>query len=354
MKILLWGKGRDFNALQLSAKWKKNIEITGIVLSDINNVGRTVKVFDDGTEYPIIHCSELPQIDFNYIVIANNFFKDIIAKNFKEHYFDFAKMIIPYGCEAQSKEQAVKAMSELVENPEEVVIKLTGIHNPLFLVPMTYDMMDTSVVFEPDKFLEMADYTRIRTTELLIKELKRNNIFGAMAEVGVFRGRFAKIFSHYFPEKDLYLYDTFEGFAARQIEDELEHGYVTREWAARFADTSVNDVKEYIGNPVHTKIRKGFFPETVMEEEKKRSFCLVSLDADLYEPILEGLRFFYPRLTEGGYILVHDYNGLDISENQYVTTEGVKQAVYDYEKEIGKLLHKVPISDLNGSIIITK
>lgn len=245
-------------------------------------------------------------------------------------------------------------MSELVENPEEVVIKLTGIHNPLFLVPMTYDMMDTSVVFEPDKFLEMADYTRIRTTELLIKELKRNNISGAMAEVGVFRGRFAKIFSHYFPEKDLYLYDTFEGFAERQIEDELKQGYVTKEWAARFADTSVNDVKEYIGNPIHTKIRKGFFPETVMEEEKKRSFCLVSLDADLYEPILEGLRFFYPRLTEGGYILVHDYNGLDISENQYVTTEGVKQAVYDYEKEIGKLLHKVPISDLNGSIIITK
>lgn len=74
MKILLWGKGRDFNALQLTAKWKKNVEITGIVLSDINNVGRTVKVFDDGTEYPIIHCSELPQIDFNYIVIANNFF----------------------------------------------------------------------------------------------------------------------------------------------------------------------------------------------------------------------------------------------------------------------------------------
>lgn len=352
MKILLWGKGHDFNVLQLAAKWKKEIEIVGIVLSNVEGMNKTVTIC--GNEYEIIHCSNIPKIEFDYVIIANNSYKDIIVKNYKEHYFDFKEMIIPYECEVQSKTQAIEAMSKLVENPDEVVIRLTGLHKPFFLVPMTYDMMDTSVVYEPDKFLEMADYTRIRTTELIIKELKKNNIAGDMAEVGVFRGRFAKILSHYFPEKDLYLYDTFEGFDEQQIADELERGYVTREWAERFIDTNETNVKQYIGNPAHTKIRTGFFPGTIMEEEKKRNFCLVSLDADLYEPILEGLRFFYPRLTEGGYILVHDYNGLDISENQYVTTEGVKQAVYDYEKEIGKLLHKVPISDLNGSIIITK
>lgn len=352
MKILLWGKGHDFDVLQLTAKWKSGIEIVGIVLSEVKNVANSVKVL--GKEYAIICCTDLPKIEYDYIVIANNFYKDIIIKNYKEEFFKFEQMIIPYECDIQTKTQAIEVMSRIVENPEDVVIRLTGMHNPFFLVPMTYDMMDTSVVFEPDKFLEMADYTRVRTTELIIKELKKNNIAGDIAEVGVFRGRFAKILSYYFPEKDLYLYDTFEGFNEQQIDDELERGFVTKDWAQRFIDTNENNVREYIGNAAHTKIRVGFFPETVMEEEKERKFCLVSLDADLYEPILEGLRFFYPRLAEGGYILVHDYNGLDVSDNQYVTTEGVRQAVYDYEKEIGKIVSKVPISDRNGTLIITK
>ena len=101
-------------------------------------------------------------------------------------------------------------------------------------------------------------------------------------------------------------------------------------------------------------IRKGFFPRTIEEAEKNEKFCLVSLDADLYEPILEGLRFFYPRLSQGGYILIHDYNNLDIIGNQYITLNGVKKAVKDYEKESGINLCKIPISDRNGTLIVTK
>ena len=53
-------------------------------------------------------------------------------------------------------------------------------------------------------------------------------------------------------------------------------------------------------------VKKGWFPETAKGLENER-FCFVSLDTDLYDPILAGLEFFYPRMVNGGVILIDDY-----------------------------------------------
>lgn len=45
--------------------------------------------------------------------------------------------------------------------------------------------------------------------------------------------------------------------------------------------------------------------------------------------------------------MIHDYN-------QYHYLKGVKQAVNDYEKEIGMSICKVPITDLCGSLVICR
>lgn len=44
-------------------------------------------------------------------------------------------------------------------------------------------------------------------------------------------------------------------------------------------------------------IHQGFFPDTI--PDKELFFSLVSLDCDLYQPMLEGLRYFYPRVARG-------------------------------------------------------
>lgn len=44
--------------------------------------------------------------------------------------------------------------------------------------------------------------------------------------------------------------------------------------------------------------------------------------------------------------MIHDYNAPQL--------RGVKQAVYDYENEIGEHIMKVPISDKCGSLVIAK
>ncbi|RYD92058.1 MAG: methyltransferase, partial [Sphingobacteriales bacterium] len=73
-------------------------------------------------------------------------------------------------------------------------------------------------------------------------------------------------------------------------------------------------------------------------------FCLVSIDADLYDPILAGLRFFYPRLDKGGAIMVHDYNNSEYP--------GARQAVHEFCAEAGVTF--VPIPDIGGTVVLRK
>lgn len=66
-----------------------------------------------------------------------------------------------------------------------------------------------------------------------------------------------------------------------------------------------NSVERMLGNlpyPEKAKICKGLFPASVTAEAEKEKFAFVSLDVDFEESTYEGLKFFYPRLSEGGCI----------------------------------------------------
>ena len=63
------------------------------------------------------------------------------------------------------------------------------------------------------------------------------------------------------------------------------------------------------------------------------------------QPVYDGLKFFYPRLQQGGYIFIHAYNGPLL---------GVERAVDRYEKEMGIDLCRVPVCDTEGTLVITK
>lgn len=53
-------------------------------------------------------------------------------------------------------------------------------------------------------------YVRMRYFELVVKEIKKRNIAGVVAEVGVFRGEFAQYINAAFPDRICYLCDSFE------------------------------------------------------------------------------------------------------------------------------------------------
>lgn len=169
---------------------------------------------------------------------------------------------------------------------------------------------------------------------------KERNLEGNCAEVGVYRGDFARHINASFPEKILYLMDTFEGFAAIDLQNENKGAQNIG--AGHFANTSVELVLSKMPHVQRCVVRKGWFPDTARGLEDER-FCFVSLDTDLHDPILAGLEFFYPRLVNGGVILVDDY-----FSTGYV---GVKQAVDCFAAKMR--ISVAPIGD-NGGVILIK
>lgn len=190
-------------------------------------------------------------------------------------------------------------------------------------------------------YVEISVKSRIMFIKRLAERFRKEEVQGSVAEAGVFRGEFAKEINTYFPDRKCYLFDTFEGFDKRDFGYE-EKPSMTEE-ANHLRATSEDIVYNKMPNKEMVEIRKGYFPETTKEIED--TFAFVNLDMDLYQPTIEGLKFFYPRMSVGGVILIHDYF-TEIYPN-------VEKSVDDFEKESGIRLSKIPIGD-DISIAIIK
>ncbi|WP_395549022.1 MULTISPECIES: TylF/MycF/NovP-related O-methyltransferase [unclassified Lacrimispora] len=168
---------------------------------------------------------------------------------------------------------------------------------------------------------------RINFLQKLANILLESGVNGAIAECGVYRGHFGGHMNECFPEKILYLFDTFDGFDERDVKLEVHP-----ESLAWYKDES-NPWKAHSNAEIallrcpHREkviVKKGYVPETFSGLENER-FAFVNLDMDLYAPMLAALRFFAPRLETGGVILLHDY--------YYPSLHGVKQAVDEFAQE---------------------
>lgn len=182
------------------------------------------------------------------------------------------------------------------------------------------------------------DFVREQTLELLSKEIRRKNVQGNVVELGVYKGEFSKKINSLFPERTLYLFDTFEGFDQRDTKSE------TIKWCDRldpFDSVTVRSVLDTMPYPDKCCVKKGYFPDTYDLDEK---FAFVSIDVDLYDPIKKGLEIFYPQLAKGGYIMIHDcFN---------IAWSGAYDALVEYCDKNN--ISYVPIPDVCGSVVITK
>jgi len=172
-----------------------------------------------------------------------------------------------------------------------------------------------------------------------VERLKKDKVHGAFAELGVYKGDSANLIHLMDTSRKFYLFDTFEGFTQTDLEGET--GKAATYTTKNFADTSFEKVKTRLKSSKFA-FRKGYFPETAtgLEEEK---FALVNMDADLYKPTKAGLEFFYPRLSPGGIILIHDYNP---------DWPGIVKAVDEYSKTIPEPLIILP--DQDSTVMIFK
>lgn len=192
------------------------------------------------------------------------------------------------------------------------------------------------------KKLDRAYYDKIRFYSIWfqIDRIMQNNVAGDFAELGVHRGETAKLIYEINAKRKFHLFDTFKGFDEKDLKLENKQGgrYTTEE----FSDTNIEIVKKYIKGDDTLVFHPGYFPDTAVGLENE-TFSFVHLDADLYLPTLEGLKFFYSRLSPEGVIIIHDYNHI---------WDGVKKAVDEFMPTISESL--IELSDWKGSAMIIK
>ena len=189
--------------------------------------------------------------------------------------------------------------------------------------------------------INAGDSARLWSFILNLDQILAEGIRGDFAELGVWKGNTAAILAHFAAKggREVFLFDTFQGFDKSDFQGPDAHRSV------EFEDTSMEVVRDVIGP--HTSVChfvKGHFPGSVNDGHKSRTYAVVSLDCDLYEPMKAGLEFFYPRMSRGGIFLLHDYAS--------GWWPGVRQAVDEFCKASGEFVVLMP--DRSGSAFIRK
>jgi rfaE bifunctional protein nucleotidyltransferase chain/domain len=161
---------------------------------------------------------------------------------------------------------------------------------------------------------------RLMADEFLsVKDLQ-----GDVADLGACRGGTSLVLRRLAPDKQLHLFDTWEG---TPVDDPLCH-HKRGEWVA-----DIEDCKSLVGDSLLTYYQEGYFPRTAAGLEHN-DFCFVYVDMDTYQATRDAIDFFWPRMVMGGKMVLDDYG--------WEPCAGVKKAVdevfdEDHRRVVGPL-----------------
>lgn len=195
-------------------------------------------------------------------------------------------------------------------------------------------------------------YAVVNAVEYLVKR----GVVGDFVECGVWRGgsmmaMAGTLLALDSTERDLWLYDTFDGMAAPSAADRdyagrtaesLLAGEPPAEGRSVWARASLGDVEEGMEStgypPARVHYVAGKVEDTVPATVPEK-IALLRLDTDWYESTRHELEHLFPRLVEGGVLILDDYGHW----------QGARRAVDDYFAGHPLLLNRI---DYTGRIAV--
>jgi O-methyltransferase len=321
MRILPFGTGSGLR--DLLSVLPEDIEIVGLCDNDPRKQGMTV------SGHRVYAPDSIGKLSFDFVVVTART-GEVMRGQLVDMGIERERILLFYS-------NFDSGLRKIVNQDMEALNRHLG----LGLHPLSLCTMQLWPETAMEKVSSEDDYCRMMSLRLAAERIVRKNVPGAVAELGVYRGEFAAILNRLFPVRTLYLFDTFEGFSDDDLSDGQEEKH-SQAAVGDFQDTNLDLVLARMPHPERVVVRKGYFPATT--EGLDESFALVSLDVDLYKPTLAGLNYFYPRLSKGGCLFVHDYNNRRFN--------GVRSAVEEFLDATGAPLVQLP--DFAGTAIISK
>ena len=180
-----------------------------------------------------------------------------------------------------------------------------------------------------------------------IEHVVARGIRGAIVECGVWKGgtgmAAALSLLRLAEERDLYLFDTYEGMAPPTRHDVDFFGrpldFDPENPRARADLHGVREAMKSTGYPmerVHTV--KGKVEDTLPENAPEQ-IAVLHLDTDWYESTRHELEHLFPRLSRGGILIIDDYGHF----------AGARKAVDEYFAGQGVFLHRI---DYSGRLLV--
>jgi hypothetical protein len=161
---------------------------------------------------------------------------------------------------------------------------------------------------EFNRYLERFDELSGLNTDRrwMLAELLRlvDDIDGDTAECGVFTGASSYLVCRANAQakaggKCHHMFDSFAGLS-KPVECDGDH------WTAGDLTCGLETVRANLAEFRDVAYYPGWIPTRFAEVADKR-FSFVHIDVDLYEPTRDSIAFFYPRMAEGGVLVVDDY-----------------------------------------------
>jgi len=156
---------------------------------------------------------------------------------------------------------------------------------------------------------------------------------GEVCEFGVAQGTTSALLANEIrsTEKNLYLFDSFEGLPKPDKKDLLLNDIFNLGSIENYtgkmscAIEMVESRLKAISFPsARVKIIPGFIKETInCNQDLPQKICFAYLDFDFYEPTLTTLKFLDKNLSAGGFVIIDDYNFF---------SSGIKTAIDEFLK----------------------
>jgi O-methyltransferase len=183
----------------------------------------------------------------------------------------------------------------------------------------------------------MTSIERQITLIRAVRYLATNNIAGCFVECGVWRGGSSMamaltLLQEQNGDRDIYLFDTFEGMPPPQRDDRTPDGtpaqaYLDSDPARAglvWAVAGIEHVRQNMASTGYPRERihivKGPVEETLPLRAPTAPIALLRLDTDWYESTRHELTHLYPLLRSGGILIIDDYGHW----------QGAKKAVDEY------------------------
>lgn len=213
---------------------------------------------------------------------------------------------------------------------------------PALAFPEDYDD-EAKDIIRAVKPYSMTSPERLNAFILATRHIARHNIPGSIVECGVWRGGSMQacartLLSAGETERDLYLFDTYEGMTPPTAEDLRRDGRPAQElldaqgkdrpiWAV----ASLEDVKAGFDDVPYPKERvhyvRGRVEDTIPGQAPEQ-ISILRLDTDWYASTKHELEHLYSRLVSGGVLLIDDYG----------YWQGSRQAVDEFLDKTGEQL----------------